>query len=499
MQALSPFEQEVWGDRVVRAEDDAASRTESPPAPVATFPSASARSRLVIVSNRLPVQQVEREGRRVWETSPGGLVSALRSVLSGSRVTWIGWSGVPDETPAPFEVDQVINHPVGLTAEECEAFYDGFSNRTLWPLYHDAVRAPEYRRAWWPVYAEVNRRFAREAAAVAPERGAVWIHDYHLQLAPQMLRDLRPDLRIGFFLHIPFPPLELFSRLPWRRDVVEGILGADVIGFQTPRAARNFAALSRKYTTARGDRGRLVHDGRRIACEAYPISIDVVRFETLAETPAVRNHERDLRARLGDGRRILLGLDRLDYTKGIDVRLRAYQELLRSGRTSLDDSVFVQVAVPSRDRVEEYVQLKQEVDRLVGEINGEFARLGRSAVHYLWRSLPTEELIALYRIADVMVVTPFCDGMNLVAKEYVACRTDDAGVLVLSEFTGAAQELTSALTVNPHDVDGVSAVMHAALSMPVRIQRRRMRALRRTLHGHTVFNWAESFLGALAP
>lgn len=453
---------------------------------------------IVIVSNRLPVHRVRRGATSAWETSPGGLVSALKPVLKGKRNAWIGWTGAAGATPQPFEHEGIDNRPLRLSRDEIETFYEGFSNRTLWPLYHDAVRKPEYHRRWWTPYVQVNRRYAEAAARTVSRGGMVWVHDYHLQLVPAMLREIRSDVRIGFFLHIPFPPQELFAQLPWRQDILLGLLGADVVGFQTRGGAQNFRQLARRYTPAEGSRSELHYNGRDIRSDAFPVSIDVERFEKLAQSEAVERRAEAFRSRLGLRRKVMLGVDRMDYTKGIDNRLRAYGDLLRSGTASLEECVLVQVAVPSRDRVEEYQALRARVDRLVGEINGEFAELGRTPIHYLHRSLPIEELVALYRAADVMVVTPLRDGMNLVAKEYAATRHDNTGVLILSEFTGSARELSSALLVNPHDIDALVQAFDRALHMSPREQEAAMRPIRRTIKRNDVFHWAESFLEALA-
>jgi len=455
------------------------------------------RSDLVILSNRLPLQRTNESGGSKWKTSPGGLVSALTPVLREVECTWVGWLGNSRRPTLPFDHDGVRHHPVELSREEIERHYEGFSNRTLWPLYHDAIRPPEFHRRWWRPYVEINRRFAREAADTVVESGLVWVQDYHLQLVPEMLRAMRPDVRIGFFLHIPFPPAELFSQLPWRRRILEGLLGADIVGFQTPNGAANFSQVCRRYTEATGTRQQLKYRGRCVNVGAFPISIDFDLFATRAREPRIVKRAENFRKRLGDQRKIVLGVDRLDYTKGIDRRLQAYRELLGSGRRSQDEVVFVQVAVPSRERVEDYQELRSRVEQFVGEINGEFGVLGRTPVHYLHKSLNQDELIALYSAADVMVVTPFRDGMNLVAKEYVATRSDGLGVLVLSEFTGSANELKSALLVNPHDTDELAATIGDALDMSEAEQKKRMRSLRKTVRDHDVYKWAQRFLDAL--
>ena len=388
--------------------------------------------------------------------------------------------------------------PVHLSAQEVEEFYEGFSNGTLWPLYHDVVAKPEFHREWWDSYVTVNQRFADRAASVAAKGATVWVQDYQLQLVPQMLRDLRPDLLIGFYLHIPFPPAELFSQLPWRRQILEGLLGADLIGFQLTGAAGNFVRLVRNRVGHKTHRDTItLPDLRVVRAAAFPISIDTVGFEELARSEPVERRAAEIRTALGSPRKIFLGVDRLDYTKGIYARLRAFGELIRDGYLSVEDAVFIQVATPSRERVEQYRILRDEIDRLVGRLNGDLGRIGRPAISYLHSSYPREEMAALYRAADIMVVTPFRDGMNLVAKEYIACNHDNDGALVLSEFAGAAEELKQAWLVNPYDINGMKEALLAAFNADEKERTKRMRAMRKTVLEHDVSAWANSFLAAL--
>jgi trehalose 6-phosphate synthase len=392
--------------------------------------------------------------------------------------------------------------PVGLSAEEIEDYYEGFSNATLWPLYHDVIAPPEFHRAWWDTYVAVNRRFAITAAAHAAPGATVWVHDYQLQLVPGLLRELRPDLRIGFFNHIPFPGYEIFAQLPWRRQIIEGLLGADLVGFQRGADVTNFLRASRRAAglNTRGSQVRVVRHGepvREVSAAAFPISIDAASFAELAREEGVRKRAAEIRSAVGDPELLLLGVDRLDYTKGILHRLKAFGELLDDGDIDPTKAVLVLVASPSRERVEQYRALRDEVELTVARINGTHGELGHQPVHYLHQSYPREEMVALYLAADVMLVTSLRDGMNLVAKEYVAVRHDETGALVLSEFTGAADELGSALIVNPHDIEGLKqSILHAA-HIAQREARRRMRSMRRRVREHDVAHWADSFLGAL--
>lgn len=452
---------------------------------------------LIIAANRLPVHRVKSGGKARWATSPGGLVSALAPITKGKSVTWIGWSGNTGSGGRPFVHDNTQIIPISLSAREVEKYYHGFSNATLWPLYHDAIRPPLFDLTWWKSYINVNARFARAAAREARKKQIVWVHDYQLQLVPRMLRALRPDLRIGFFLHIPFPPDELFAWLPWRKEVLDGLLGADVVGFQTPADAQDFSRAARIYTSAEGTDGLLNHEKRKIAIESYPISIDFAEYERKAQSSEIIQRADQIRKQIGDRRRIVLSVDRIDYTKGIEKRLIAIERLFRERLVSVNECVFIQIGVPSRETVSEYMELRTRIEQIVGRINGDYSTPGKVAVHYFRRSLSQEELATYYVAADVMLVTPLRDGMNLVAKEYIATRVDNSGVLVLSEFTGASRELRQALLVNPHDIEGMIRAIHQALKMPPKESRMRMSNLRAVVRRHDVFKWARDFFKAL--
>jgi len=436
---------------------------------------------LVVAANRLPVMRSQSG----WTASPGGLVRALMPLLRETGGTWVGWSGEADHDQEPFDYDGVRLEPIALSSSEVQNYYEGFSNDTLWPLYHDALRDSTYNFLHWEAYEAVNRRFADTLADITPEGAIVWVHDYHLQLVPRMLREKRQDVQLGFFFHIPFPPTELFMRLPWRTEIAAGLAACDLVGFQRSINAANFVSVCEELL------------GERPHVGSFPISIDVAELEAVAAGRATRQLSNRYRTRLGEPEVVLLGVDRLDYTKGISQRLRAYQSLLADATLDTERCVMVQVATPTREGVEHYQNERHEIEQLVGEINGVHGRLGYPALHYLYQSLPLDVLVALYRTGDVMLVTPLRDGMNLVAKEYVTTRLDNDGVLVLSEFAGAADELTDAVLVNPHDEKALRDAIVSAVEMHRHERRERMQRLREVVRGSDVQGWAERFLADL--
>ncbi|MDO5032411.1 trehalose-6-phosphate synthase [Corynebacterium sp.] len=470
--------------------------------------SAERTNNFVVVANRLPVDlETQPDGTREWKASPGGLVTALSPVLEAHQGCWVGWPGVADEAPEPFTTERGVRlHPVKLTQADYESFYEGFSNATLWPLYHDLIVTPVYDRDWWEAYREVNLRFANEVAAVAADNATVWVQDYQLQLVPGILRQLRPDLTIGFFLHIPFPSPDLFRQLPWREELVRGLLNADLIGFHLESNARNFLELARlqgldvegEVSTREVTAHIRMANGHRVGVGAFPISISTREFTHLDEADEASVAQ--LRADLGAPRHIILGVDRLDYTKGILQRLTAFEELLDTGALNPGEVTLVQLATPSRERISHYQATRSKVEEAVGRINGRFASLGAPVVHYQHRSVPKDVLRTYYRLADVMLVTPFKDGMNLVAKEYVACHADGSGALVLSEFAGAAQELQEASLCNPFDIESVKRALLStikALDEQPEMMAERMRAMHQQVLDNDVDRWSQSFLGAL--
>jgi trehalose 6-phosphate synthase len=457
----------------------------------------------VVVSNRLPVDHVvDADGVAGWDRSPGGLVTALEPVMQQNDGAWVGWVGTPDVEFAPFDNDGIHIVPIPLSVDEVENYYEGFSNETIWPLYHDVIAAPGYHRVWWDSYVAANERFAKAAAEIAAEGAVVWVQDYQLQLVPGMLRKARPDLTIGFFNHIPFPPYGIYSQLPWRTQIIEGLLGADVIGFQRVADASNFLRAVRRLTGF-VTRAPIVevpvagHKPRGVIARAFPISIDAQAFEEMARRPEVQARAKEIRDDLGNPKTIMLGVDRLDYTKGIGHRLKAFGELLAEGALKVEDVTLVQVANPSRERVAAYMQLRDEIELTVGRINGDFGTISHQAISYHHHGYPREEMVALYLAADVMLVTALRDGMNLVAKEYCAARFDNDGVLILSEFTGAWDELKRSLRINPHDIDGMKDAILKAISMPKAERVSRMRTLRKRVLENNVQKWSSEFLAVL--
>ncbi len=479
------------------------------PSPIKPSPVKKKR-RLIVASNRLPVVlRKDRESRWRVEPGSGGLVTALGPVLQGRGGTWIGWprtsDGDADLVPA---VTQACGHlgytlrPVILSSLEVEGFYAGFANEVLWPLFHDLQSFCNFDPHYWQAYREVNRRFAEVIRQTATGDDLIWIHDYHLMHAAADLRKLGVQSTVGFFLHSPFPPLDIFLKLPWRAALLQGLLQCDLIGLQTLRDRRNLVQCLQTLFNGIKIQGKgqvltATTSDRQVRIGHFPISIDYHAFAKRAATRAVADQARNLRDRLPEGK-LILSVDRLDYTKGILCRLAAFRHALARypelrGRVSL-----LQIVVPSRVDVPEYQKLKTAIEERVGAINGEWAEPGDwLPIWYVFGSLPATDLIAYYRAADIALVTPLKDGMNLVAKEYCACTVDDEGVLILSEFAGAAAQLgRGALLVNPYDTEAVADAIHRGCRMSDGQKRARMRRLRRSIRRNDVFRWADAFLRA---
>jgi trehalose 6-phosphate synthase/phosphatase len=461
-----------------------------------------AGGRVLIVSNRLPVTAKSTdEGEIRLERSVGGLATGLRTTHAASESWWIGWLGdlrldSKERHHVREQLRKMRASDVGLDAADAKIFYSRLSNGILWPLAHDRLDRLPLHLEGWDAYERVNERFADAVAELWRPGDLVWVHDYHLMRLPALLRKRIPQARIGFFLHIPFPNPEIFLVLPARKWLVEGMLGADLVGFHTRRYRGHFTAAVRRLFGLEMDAdSHLRYDDRAVRLGIFPMGVDAKGLNDRAADPGVIM--KSLGHKPGK-ERLMLGIDRLDYSKGIPRRLAAIERLLEEHPEWRRSVRFLQVAVPSRGSVGAYRTFRREVEQLVSRINGRFGTSTWMPIHYMHQSLDHDDLIALYRAADVMLVTPVRDGMNLVAKEFVACRSDENGVLVLSEFAGAADDLSDALIVNPYDIAGVAKSIHNALVMEAGERRRRMKALRTTVFERDVAWWTREFLAALA-
>ncbi|NQT47667.1 MAG: trehalose-6-phosphate synthase [Chloroflexi bacterium] len=462
--------------------------------------------RIVVVSNRLPISIIRLdEGGWKVEPSLGGLVTALAPILQDRGGLWVGWLGATDDVGLD-EVAEVAKQetgyslkPVLLTEEEIDQYYFGFSNEIIWPLFHDLQNLCNFDPTYWTMYQAVNRKFAEVIAQDLRKNDYIWVHDYHLMMVAKELRGLGVDCRIGFFLHTPFPPLDIFMKLPWRCQILEALLEYDLLGFQTARDRSNFLhclrALVKGYRyDVRSHVCTVVSPDRKIKIGSFPISIDFREFERQSLYETVEDRIKQLRESMPD-RQIMLGVDRLDYSKGIPQKLRAFRNALERFPELRGKVTLIQIVVPSREDIPEYQELKSEIEGLTSEINGEFSRLGWIPIHYMFRNLDRHELLSYYRAAEIALVTPLKDGMNLVAKEYCAAKRDRNGVLVLSEFAGAAYRLgRSCLLVNPYDIEGVAGAIYQAYNMDLNERQRRMRRLRRSIRKRDIFWWVDSFL-----
>jgi alpha,alpha-trehalose-phosphate synthase [UDP-forming] len=465
--------------------------------------------RLIVLSNRLPFVLERQDGNR-WGLKPGsgGLVTALHPVLRDRGGIWIGWSGVTEEVPGSEAIFREAAReagyslePVALTQEEVDKYYHGYSNESLWPLFHDLQTRCEFDPEYWHAYVKVNRKFAEALATDCHPDDFVWVHDYQLVDVAHHVRELGCSANLAFFLHIPFPAPDIFMKLPERHAVLSSLLAYDLIGFQTLRDRRNFIQCTRTlmktvHVRSEGHLHVLRVDDREIRVGNFPIGIDAASFASRAASLEVEERLHAIRSRF-EGRHIVLGLDRLDYTKGIPERLRAFDNLLRRFPEVHRRIHLFQVVVPSRVEIPKYDELKVEIERLVGEINGRYAHVDWMPVHYFFRSLTQTELLAFYRAADIALITPLKDGMNLVAKEYCASNLDENSVLILSQFAGAAAQLgRGALVVNPYDVEQTADAIYNAYRMAPGERRYRMRRLRRNVQAQDIFWWVDSFMRA---
>lgn len=467
--------------------------------------------RLIVVSNRAPVTVVDEDGRHTYRQSAGGLATGLRSYLDTCATAdeghtgdvWIGWPGAipPEEDEASIAADLMRGHdvrPVFLSEEDVRDYYDGFCNQTLWPLFHYFTSFTSYRDDQWECYKRVNEKFCDAIMEELDEDAKVWVHDYHLMLVPGMVRKRAPDATIGFFLHIPFPSYELFRLLPsrWREELLEGLLGADLVGFHTYDYTQYFLRCVLKILGNENSFGQIERDARFVKADTFPMGIDYARFADTCDTAEVREKLEDLRGQLSD-QKVILSVDRLDYTKGIVNKLHAYELFLDQNPEWHGKVALTLVVVPSRTGVMQYEEIKAEIDEIVGSINGRYGSIDWTPILYQYKALPFEELLGLYRLGDVAMVTPERDGMNLIAKEYLSCRLDGSGVLLLSEMAGASSELGEALVVNPNSTSEMADGLLQALETPRDDQVARNRPMQQRLRRYDVVHWAREFLGEL--
>jgi len=461
-------------------------------------------NKLIIVSNRLPITLNTSSGKMKVETSVGGLATGISSLKVKNEKIWIGWPGMDFTKSKKKEIDDlnsILNkqnlYPVLLSDVEIDEYYHGFANETIWPLFHYFVQYAIYENKFWQRYKEVNEKFCEEILKIADPDDVIWIHDYHLMLLPKLIRDRMPDVQIGFFLHIPFPSSEIFRLIPWCKEIVEGLLGADLIGFHTFDYVRHFGESVRRILGIDHHLGQFNLDKRLIKTEIFPMGIDYKKYSKAPTKKIVKQKIKKIKKRIGGEYINILSIDRLDYTKGIIERLEAFKLFLDKYPHYKNKVLFFLIIVPSRTEVSHYKQLKDQIDNLVGSINSKYGNLSWEPIRYLYRSFAFDDLISLYSIADVLFITPIRDGMNLVAKEYVAAKTDGNGVLILGEMAGTAKELGEAIIINPNDIDQTSDAIKTAIEMPKEEKILRMKVMQNRLERYDLKRWATDFIERL--
>ncbi|MBK0402994.1 bifunctional alpha,alpha-trehalose-phosphate synthase (UDP-forming)/trehalose-phosphatase [Adhaeribacter sp. BT258] len=458
--------------------------------------------RTIIVSNRLPVTVLKKNQTIEYKTSEGGLATGLGSVYKQGANRWIGWPGIyleeeSDQLQVAADLQADHMHPVFLTKTEIKEFYEGFSNETLWPTFHYFLQYTVYDQKMWETYRRVNQKFCNEVMKIAKPGDTIWIHDYQLLLLPQMLRENLPDSSIGFFQHIPFPSYEVFRLLPWREELLNGMLGADLLGFHTYDDARHFLSSVSRIVGFNNQQGLIDTGKRTVMVDAFPMGIDFDKYAEVAESEETLKREQTFRKAIHD-QKIILSIDRLDYSKGIPQRLEAYESFLQKYPEFNEKVTLLMIVVPSRDQVGKYKELKEEVDELVGRINGTYGNMNWRPINYFYRSFPLESLSAFYRMADVGLVTPMRDGMNLVAKEYIASKTNQLGVLILSEMAGASRELSDAILINPNDQNQLVNALYEALTMPDEQQQFHMEQMQELVKRYNINHWVNLFMDRLS-
>lgn len=456
--------------------------------------------RILIVSNRLPVKLQKKDGQLQYKTSEGGLATGLGSIYKAGDNQWIGWPGLSvhsdtDKKEIRKGLGKENMIPVFLSQKEIKEFYEGFSNETLWPNFHYFTQYSIYNDTYRDAYEKVNAKYCAEVLKVAKAGDTIWVHDYQLLLLPRMLREKLPDAKIGFFLHIPFPSYEVFRLLPWREELLKGILGADLIGFHTYDYVRHFLSSISRILGVYSSGSQIEYGDRTIVADAFPMGIDYERYEEVANSEEAKNFEKKYRKSLKN-RKVILSIDRLDYSKGIPQRLKAFELFLKKYPSFKEKVSLIQIIVPSRDQVKKYKDLKEKINQLVGSINST-RTIDWAPIHYFYRAFPLESLAGFYRLADVALVTPMRDGMNLVCKEYIASRTTSKGVLILSEMAGAAIELPDAILINPNDEKKLAEAIYKALTMPEEEQERNILAMQHTIKKFNIHHWVKMFFSRL--
>jgi trehalose 6-phosphate synthase/phosphatase len=464
----------------------------------------NSKQKLIIVSNRLPVSVAKEGGKLIFTPSSGGLATALSTLNGGTTERiWIGWPGIASDELTSADKARITRkmreyscYPVFLTREQVQKFYAGYANDTIWPLFHYFQSFAQYDSAYWEAYKEVSTIFKKAVLKQAEANSLIWVHDYHLMVLPRQLRAALPDSTIGFFMHIPFPSYEIFRSLPNRRQILQGLLGADLVGFHVYDYARHFLSSVLRILGLTNSHGSIVMDERVIKVDAFPIGIDYQKFvkalddeKTLEEIKTLTDHYA--------GQKIILSVDRLDYSKGIMKRLVAFDQFLKQNPRYHKKVVLVVVAVPSRVEVEKYKELREDIEKAIGRINGAYGTVDWTPISYQFKNLPFEQVVALYAKADVALITPLRDGMNLVAKEYVATKQRISGVLILSEMAGVVDELPEAIRINPNDIDALTEAIKTALRMPKKERVTRMRSMQNRLSRYTVQRWAADFMEQL--
>lgn len=459
--------------------------------------------KFIVVSNRLPVTIKKQDGKLTFSPSPGGLATAMSSVETDGDMLWVGWPGIPSEELTTADKRIITKKlkdyncfPVFLTAQQVEEFYEGYSNETLWPLFHYFHSIAQFNESHWEAYQKVNSLFAKAVLKFTSADTTIWVHDYHLLLLPEMLRKAQPQSSIGFFLHIPFPSFEIFRLLPHREDILRGLMGADLVGFHIYDYARHFTSSVQRTLGSKVRNGSIAYGDRIVKADAFPIGIDYDKFKDAVASPEVTNEIKHLKDHY-KGQKIILSVDRLDYSKGIAHRLEAFELFLKKNPQQHKKVTMVMIAVPSRTEVSAYKDLRDNIEQTISRINGTYATVDWTPVSYQFQNQPFNDLVALYAIADVALVTPIRDGMNLVAKEYIAAKQTTTGVLILSELTGAIDELQESLVVNPNDTAAIVDAIKQALTMPLRQKKERIAAMQRRISSYDVQRWASDFLEQL--